>query len=136
MKNGEQLTENTFESINERYHKYVGYTDQKRLPMDFLSVSCSIIDGYYRHFEQCGFYGDQLKILMNKIAALGHAAKNHEDMVVATKAFSVFHITDETRNQFILENAGLLYHDYSRNIDSLFQQLIDEYGIEQGFKLF
>ena len=45
-----------------------------------------------------GFDGDQLKIFMNKIAALGHADKNHEDMVIATKSFSVFYITDETRN--------------------------------------
>lgn len=37
--------------------------------------------------------------------------------------------------QDILENAGLLYSDYSRNVDSLFQQLVDEYGREQGFEV-
>ena len=71
--------------------------------------------------------------IMKSILKLGCIAKSVKGVKAIIADLNIFEQPIEIRNQFICENADLLFNDYSRKVDLVFEALCQKYGKEDGF---
>ena len=64
---------------------------------------------------------------------LGCIAKSVDAMKTIINDLDFFEQPIDIRNQFICENAEILFNDYSREAEQVFQTLCQKYGKENGF---
>lgn len=127
------LKNETYNSIVSRYQKYINYVDKKEISLGMMSIPEKKFEQYQTIFKEIGFKEKEIENLMPKIIRLGVIATNVDNVKDRINAFSIFEISIETRNLFIFDNADLIFNDYSREIVSIFDSLVEKYGKSEAF---
>ena len=129
------LIHDSFEGIRSRYLKYKEYIGEEKYSLDSLSISDERIDKCIRYFSEEGFDSEQINQIIAGIIRMGHVVKNIDEIKLTTGYFELFEVSKEERNHFISENVEWVYNDYSRDINTKFVQLINNYGKREGFQM-
>ena len=127
------LKNETYESIVSRYQKYIKYVDKKEISLGMMSISEEKLEQYQTIFTEFEFEEEQIENLMSQIIRLGAIATHTDNVKNRINAFSVFGLSIETRNIFICDNADLIFNDYSGEIESIFDTLVEKYGRWEAF---
>lgn len=102
--------------------------------MSDLVLSCEDVATFEDYFRSLDFSEDQVNASLGELINIGSFAKNLDDAKEAVQLLKCFELTDAERNQFICDNFGLLFNDYSRNLDRLFSVICEKYGTSEGFQ--
>lgn len=123
----------SLEDIKERYNIYSKYVSCDLCDIDCLAFSCEKEAAYISLFTEYGLNCEQIAGAMRKIVEYGSIAKSKEDARRIIEDLNVFGIEDGVRNEFVRENADLLFNDYSRDARQVFEKLCQKYGKAGGF---
>lgn len=123
----------SLEEIMERYHIYEKYVDEKLCRIDSLAFTGEKEKAYISLLTEYGLNHEQIANVMKKVVENGSIAKSEADARKIIDDLNVFGIADGIRNQFISNNADLLFDDYSRKADQVFELLCQKYGKADGF---
>ena len=120
--------------LKERYAQVVLYTGKEKCDVSDLVLSCEDVAAFADYLSSLEFSEDQVNALLGELINIGSFAKNLDDAKETVQLLKCFELTDAERNQFICDNFGLLFNDYSRNLDRLFSAICEKYGTSEGFR--
>lgn len=127
------LKNETYESIVARYQKYINYVDKKEISLGMMSISEEKLEQYQTVFAEFSFEEEQIENLISQVISLGTIATHMDNVKNRINAFSIFELSVEARNIFICDNADLIFNDYSREMESIFDTLVEKYGKREAF---
>lgn len=127
------VVNHSLEEIMDRYLLYEKYTGNTLCDVDCLAFSCEKEAVYISLLTEYGLDHEQIVSAMKMVVELGSIAKSEEDARRILKDLNIFGIADDVRNQFISDNADLLFNDYAREANQVFECLCRKYGKDGGF---
>lgn len=120
--------------LKERYAQVVLYTGKDKCDVSDLVLSCENVNAFADYLRSIGFSEEQITASLGELINIGSFAKSLDEAKETVELLKCFELTDADRNQFIYENFGLLFNDYSRNLDKLFAEICGKYGTAEGFQ--
>ncbi|MBP9989388.1 MAG: hypothetical protein KBT46_07805 [Ruminococcus sp.] len=120
--------------LKERYAQVVLYTGKEKCDVSDLVLSCENVNAFADYLRNLGFCEEQISASLKELINIGSFAKSLEETKNTVNLLKCFDLTDADRNKFICENFGLLFNDYSRNLDKLFSEICEKYGTAEGFR--
>lgn len=102
--------------------------------MSDLVLSCEDVAAFANYLSSLEFSENQVNVSLGELINIGSFAKNLDDAKETVQLLKCFELTDAERNQFICDNFGLLFNDYSRKLDELFAAICEKYGTSEGFR--
>lgn len=120
--------------LKERYAQVVLYTGKEKCDVSDLVLSCENVNAFADYLRSIGFSEEQITVSLGELINIGSFAKSLDEAKDTVELLKCFELTDADRNQFICENFGLLFNDYSRNLDKLFAEICGKYGAAEGFR--
>lgn len=127
------LADCSLDDIRERYLQYVKYTGETKSNPEQLRFSSDGAASYVTALHEMGIVDKLVDSIMKSIIKLGCIAKSVDAMKTIINDLDFFEQPIDIRNQFICENAEILFNDYSREAEQVFQTLCQKYGKENGF---
>lgn len=120
--------------LKERYAQVVLYTGKEKCDVSDLVLSCENVNDFADYLRSIGFCEEQITASLGELINIGSFAKSLGEAKDTVDLLKCFELTEADRNQFIYENFGLLFNDYSRNLDKLFSSICEKYGTAEGFQ--
>lgn len=120
--------------LKERYTQVVLYTGKDKCDVSDLVLSCENVNAFADYLRSIGFSEEQITASLGELINIGSFAKSLDEAKDTVELLKCFELTVADRNQFICENFGLLFNDYSRNLDKLFAEICGKYGTAEGFR--
>ena len=127
------LAELSLNDLKKRYSQYVKYTGEMECTTGQLGFDAEKIASYVSALHEMRIDDNFMDSIMKSILKLGCIAKSVKGVKAIIADLNIFEQPIEIRNQFICENADLLFNDYSRKVDLVFEALCQKYGKEDGF---
>lgn len=124
----------SLDDLKARYVRFKTFCPESECTMSSLVLSETKFDQYYDFFKSFGMKTDQINKAMGSVVDNGIIMKNIEEAKAAVAELERFHISEDVRNEFVSENADVLFDDYSRKISEYVSALIEEDGEIEGFK--
>lgn len=120
--------------LKQRYAQVALYTKKEKCDVSDLVISCENVNSFASYLRGLGFSEEQLSVSLGELINIGSFAKSLDEAKESVELLKCFELSDEDRNQFVCENFGILFSDYSRNLKELFTAICEKYGTEEGFK--
>lgn len=122
------------DDLKKRYAQVVLYAGKEKCDVSDLVLSCEDVSVFADYLRSIGFDENQVTASLGELINIGSFAKSLDEAKETVDLLKCFELTDANRNKFICENFGLLFNDYSRNLDKLFPAICEKYGIAEGFQ--
>lgn len=120
--------------LKKRYSQVVLYAKKEKCDVSDLVLSCEKVNAFASYLRGLGFSEEQIAFSLGELINIGSFAKSLDEAKETVTLLKCFELSDEDRNQFICENFGILFNDYSRNLKELFSAICEKYGAKDGFK--
>ena len=127
------VANHSLEEIVNRYHLYIKYAGNILCDVDCLAFSSEKEAAYISLLTEHGLNHEQMASAMRMVVEHGSISKSEEDARRIIEELNIFGIADDIRNQFISDNADILFNDYAREAKQVFEWLCQKYGKEEGF---
>lgn len=114
------------EASVELYYYYTDKPCEKPYDPSSLFVTQDYIDSEKKFWEDKGFSEEQTHKIIGSLLTM--VSKSRDEIEDTLEYLKVFDLPQEELRRFVTENTFFLLRDYSRKLDVLFNELIEEYG--------
>lgn len=127
----------TLNSLKEKekiFHLFCPSVDTKMKMIDFY-LKKEDVEAYWCIFSEIGFSESEVHTIVSELIMMRNIARHPNEISDVISQLDIFDITPEQRRTFIFENVVWLFDDYSRHINELCCDLVEQYGKQGAFHI-